>query len=320
MIPFRIPSDFAADVAMGRIVRYGAILKDAQTGRIVAHVQETGLFHSVLSQGLGLASTAASVVTSPVSAVTGVVSVVQNEQIKRRLAELQSMMGTMMSLQWATLGVSVVGVGVTAVSTAILLQRMRKLEDGLEGIDDRVRDLPHGFRDLGLRGTLRDAAVGLERLEEVRLRQDPEPVLRQAEEKLHYAFNHFREGAGQIVVQARIDADLLRDLLIGMGLCATAQIKALYMLNEAATAGSRAARQFDSLSALTLLMPQDVLEMRLEDAASADELSAIAREGRARLASVPALSGRLDALEIGEQDYMARVDAEGEKICLMLPA
>ena len=47
LIPFRIPFDFAADVAVGKIVRYGAILKDAQTGRIVAHLQETGLFHSV---------------------------------------------------------------------------------------------------------------------------------------------------------------------------------------------------------------------------------------------------------------------------------
>jgi hypothetical protein len=48
-IPFEYPSRLLADIATGQVVRYGTILKDAATGRIVSHMQETGVVQSILS-------------------------------------------------------------------------------------------------------------------------------------------------------------------------------------------------------------------------------------------------------------------------------
>lgn len=51
-IQFDLPAQFLQGIATGDIIRYGAILKDAGTGRIVGHLQESGIAQSLLSQTL----------------------------------------------------------------------------------------------------------------------------------------------------------------------------------------------------------------------------------------------------------------------------
>ncbi len=48
-IPFEIPTELLGRVASGELIRYGTILKDAGTGQIVKHLQETGVAQSILS-------------------------------------------------------------------------------------------------------------------------------------------------------------------------------------------------------------------------------------------------------------------------------
>ena len=48
-IPFEVPAELLGRVASGELIRYGTILKDAGTGQIVKHLQETGAAQSVLS-------------------------------------------------------------------------------------------------------------------------------------------------------------------------------------------------------------------------------------------------------------------------------
>ena len=52
MIPFSIPTEFVASLAEGNLIRVGTILKETGTGRIVAHLQETGIAQQLLS-GIG---------------------------------------------------------------------------------------------------------------------------------------------------------------------------------------------------------------------------------------------------------------------------
>lgn len=40
---------YAAELASGELVRFGALLKDSVSGRVVAHLQETGMLQQVLS-------------------------------------------------------------------------------------------------------------------------------------------------------------------------------------------------------------------------------------------------------------------------------
>jgi hypothetical protein len=49
MIPFKIPDGLLADVASGKVIRIGAMLHDADTGRIIAHLQETGALQNLLA-------------------------------------------------------------------------------------------------------------------------------------------------------------------------------------------------------------------------------------------------------------------------------
>ena len=48
MIPFQIPDHLLARLATGEVVRIGAMLRDAGAGRILAHVQETGLLQGLV--------------------------------------------------------------------------------------------------------------------------------------------------------------------------------------------------------------------------------------------------------------------------------
>jgi hypothetical protein len=63
-ILFEYPAKFLAHGLPENVVRYGAILKDADTGRIVGHMQESGLGQSLIDMvGSGL--------PSPLSLVVG---------------------------------------------------------------------------------------------------------------------------------------------------------------------------------------------------------------------------------------------------------
>ena len=48
-IPFEVPEKFAADLRSGNLIRIGALLRNARTGQIVAHLQETGVAQQALN-------------------------------------------------------------------------------------------------------------------------------------------------------------------------------------------------------------------------------------------------------------------------------
>lgn len=137
-IPFELPLRFFPGLATGDLVRYGAILKDAGTGRIVGHLQESGIAQSLLSQALSSAPSPLSLVSSVVNTGSSIYTAIQVHQLK-------AMMETLQALQVATLGVSLVGVG---VSVAGFLY-MRKRFNSLDGRIDKLIDaLKAGFESL----------------------------------------------------------------------------------------------------------------------------------------------------------------------------
>lgn len=131
-IPFDLPLRFASGVASGDIVRYGAILKDAATGRILGHLQESSVGQSLLSQALSVAPLPVSSATSALNAATGVYTAVQVQQLK-------SMMATLQALQVATLGVSLVGVGVSVAGFLYMRKRFNSLDDRVDKLLDAIK-------------------------------------------------------------------------------------------------------------------------------------------------------------------------------------
>lgn len=52
-ILFEIPTVYEAAVKSGSLLQIGGLLKDAATGQIVAHLQESGVAHALLSKAMG---------------------------------------------------------------------------------------------------------------------------------------------------------------------------------------------------------------------------------------------------------------------------
>ncbi len=314
-ILFRIPAEFEAGYTVGQFVRYGGILKDASSGRIVGHLQETGLLQSTIQSALS------GDFLNPVNAVSSLVGVVQNEQMKRKLDALQATLGGMQTLQLATMVSSIAGIGVTAASTAIILNRIHSVDTKLRAVEGKIDALPAQWRELSLQNALSKIETQLERLQEVPYRLDARPVVVEAEAALHDGFNTLHRGLMQIVSEQNIDADLLRTLLAGLSLCAGAQIKSLFLLNEMETAARRSRRQVEKLEQLALEMPRDMIAARVKEGAEgAETVFADMRELRHRFATQPALCDALIKTDVEGSEYVRRVEEEEEQPLLILPA
>lgn len=128
---FTSPLQYAAQLKTGELVRYGALLKDAGTGKIVAHLQETGLAHRLLGHA-GLGS------FTPWGAVSGVANLASNMAQNVQLRHLTQMVQTLSSLQYATLGAVGVGIGLSAVSFWTLSRSLKKNAERLDRLAERV--------------------------------------------------------------------------------------------------------------------------------------------------------------------------------------
>lgn len=135
-ILFEVPALYEAALKAGSVVQIGGLLKDAATGRIVAHLQESGLAHSLMSHALGAAS--------PVMLANEVVNTGSGLYTAVQVTQLKAMMGALQSLQIATLGVSLVGVGVSVAGFVYMHKRFNAL-DGK--IDSLVASVNAGFED-----------------------------------------------------------------------------------------------------------------------------------------------------------------------------
>lgn len=143
-ILFDLPARFLPGLASGEIVRYGAILKDAVTGRIVGHVQESGIAQSLLSQVLTTAPTPLTLVSNLANAGTGIYTAVQVRQLKAMVESLQA-------LQIATLGVSLAGIGVSVAGFLYMRNRFNKLDARLDKLLDAVNTGFDNVEKSGLR-------------------------------------------------------------------------------------------------------------------------------------------------------------------------
>lgn len=315
MNPFTIPFSVAAEhipgVLSGQVVRYGAILKDSATGQILGHVQETGLAQKILQTGLSFDPTGA----------TGLIGVAQNVAIAGKLNSMQQALGSLQVLQYASLFSSVVGVGVSAASTAMILKRLSAVDDALSRIESSIDNLPTKWRELALRSRLVDVSTSIERLHEASLRSDASKVVSQVEKDLQKDFNHIHDGLCSVVIEAKIDPGMLRALLACLSLCGASEFKALVWLDEKDAAQHRSRVQFDKLRQLAFLMPRDQLALRLVDGEELSfEISKDCSEIRQRVASQPALIQSLIDSDINGRDYIEQIQQEEKEPLLLLPA
>lgn len=309
-IPFEIPAQFLSGFHTGQLVRYGAILKDVSTGQIVGHVQETGLLQKALQAGFSLDPTGA----------TSLIGIAQNAAIANKLNAMQAVMGTMQTLQIANLASSVVGIGITAATAAMILGRLNEIDTTLAGIEGSLAALPSKWVEMDLRKNLVTVKTAAERLQEAEVRPDAEGIVREVEERLSYVFDELHDGICNVVVEARVDAGLLRNLLAGLALCGGAQIKSLIWLDMKEAAEHRAREQCAKLQLLAFRMPRDVMAERLEGGKEqALRISQDCSEIRLRVASQPELARTLISRGVHGREFIERIQEEESEPLLMFP-
>lgn len=130
---FKIPEAYLSGVQSGSLVRFGSLLKDAGTGKIVAHLQETGLGQQMLSTALGS-------IGSPLTLVPDLAQTVMSYQTLGKLNQIKDAISVLQSLQIATLGISAVGVGVSIGGFIYLKTRLDRVDSQLEEILNLLRD------------------------------------------------------------------------------------------------------------------------------------------------------------------------------------
>lgn len=315
LIPFRI--DLAALPGWNGsdpISRYGAILKNDLTGRIVGHVQEAQGAQALIRQAFDLTLAA----DGPISAVGSLVGIVQNEQIKERLDLMQAALGTIEGLEIASLASAFVGIGVTIASTAMILHRLDTVGQAVARIEESIGELPERWREMRIREVLVTIATELARLEEAASASRRGGVVTNAEDRLDHGFARIADTLRQMASEARIRPALVRALVAAMALSAGAQIRALLELDDLRAAKDRSARHVRTMEELSWAFPRDLTAASGE--AEAATLPAELSEVRLRIASQPSLLTTLIDRKIRGPDYLAQAREAQDAPAMLLPA
>src|SRR5690606_20328743 len=129
-----IPPALETAHATGAVRLFGAVLKETATGRIVAHVQPTGMFDQVLATATkGLGAT-----VSQGFSPLGAAALVQNQMIWGKLNEINSTLGVLQSLQIASLAVSGLGLGISLANLVVLQRGLKRIEQHLDHLADAI--------------------------------------------------------------------------------------------------------------------------------------------------------------------------------------
>lgn len=296
-------------LATGDLRISGALIKNVTNGQIVGHVQPTSLLQNAISMS-----------ASPLNFATGLAGVVQNEQIKNRLTEIQSALGSLQVTQFAAIGVSLAGLGVTVASTAVILHRMKRLEDGIAGLEAQISDLPKKWRDMAARDILVDLRTQTERLEESAHRSDETEVLSGVETALNLAFNRFDDYLGELANDPAFDGRLLAQMLAALSLCGETRLKALFAMDEAKAAASWSAKTAESFEKIAWSFPRDRLNESLGDAAQASDMAKTIEVLNTNTAGRAIMTDHVVRLGVSPRAMLEQASSEEDEPLLFLPA
>lgn len=127
-----VPEAVRLGVQTGEYAVMGGVVRSATTGRIVAHLQETGGLMRLLEMLPGGA---------PLDLAAQAVSIVQNEQIKAGIAALHSLQVADLVLGGATLGVSIAGTAILSRQIAAVERKIDAIWPAIAGIANQLEDI-----------------------------------------------------------------------------------------------------------------------------------------------------------------------------------
>lgn len=333
-----VPPELVHGVASGVYKVTGSVVRDVASGRGVAFLQETGVLQTVLrsvmppgvNQVFGLADLALSAA-----------GVIQNQQIKLRLTEVQSSLAVLQNLQIGTLAVSGLGLGVSVIGFAVMLRRLRGIEAHLGTIEAKIANVTSDRRSDDLRMIFADVGTQLDAIDTLSARSNKVSSAEAAEHALATSAGrleaHFQQKSDSLQRGAATSADmeLLWSLAAAIRLCHEAGLRALYAIDELEAAkqlAERRAQRFfnlgqaltpDALARLCVQSTRDPFtyaEARRLALPQAEVLVQGLRDSVAAISSQSELAHTLIANQISGPAYLADIQDEKTEPLLALPA
>lgn len=215
---FEIPQHLGPGLANGSLERFGTIIKNVDTGKIIAHVQETGAGQQLMGSILG----------SPFSGLNLVSSLFTNVEISK----VKRMVESLQLLQYANLGIAFAGIGISVVGFAVV---SKKLNDIKQSIGILSHQIDQKFAELyvsQLNMDLYSLRGVLENIEATKRLSNPRSELLSSASRLAELRSGIR---GHIEYQIQLDSfneQLFTQLTSALLLADNAIIEAYLLANE----------------------------------------------------------------------------------------
>lgn len=322
-----VPPEVVEGVLSGAYKVTGSVVRDVSSGRGVAFLQETG----VLEQLLGSAAKGAGATLQSGFNPLGVLTAIQNQQIKSRLVDVQSSLAVLQNVQVGTLAVAGLGIGVSVAGFALMLKKLNTIDAHLKTLERKIDQITADRRSDDLRLTLADVGTQLEAIDTLSARvnrvasaEAAERTLATLAGRLEFNFQQ-RSEVMQTEHLSLEDMDMLWSLAAAIRLCHEAGLRALLMIDELQAAKELASRRANRFLNLSQALSPDALS-RLY-AQREDGVEAFARSRKAALPHAEILVGGLretvasvasqaelaDVLlqrQISGADYFREIEAE----------
>lgn len=238
-IPFSIPTEFATGIADGSLMRIGTLLKKSGTGKIVAHIQETGVAQQLLS---GISGSP----FSPLNALNFASSGYANVQ----LSQLKKMVEGLQVLQYVNLGVSIAGIGVSVIGFAMINKRLKSIEGHIFNLDQKLDQHFQDWLERDLRKHCSQIYVLFEKADVAHALTNSTDKWLSVESQLADESSFFRSEIAYLLGQDKFNADLFTPLVRSLALCNAARIECLLLANELSAAHKVASVVGQNYSAL----------------------------------------------------------------------
>lgn len=326
---YEIPIDLLPRIATGGADLVGAIIKDSATGQILGHVQQASGATGALTKVLGTAFFPE--VFLPLQAVDsalGLLGGVQNEQIKRGIAELQNGMIFMQNLQYGTLALSGLGLGVSVAGFALTLKKLNAIEKRLEVLTTSIGQVTKDRREDELGDIFANVGADLQNVETLTSRREPRRVAEQLQLSLSRATRLLERrflSEADVSTRASIkleQLDMLWSIAAAIRLCQDASVQALFAADELEVAIHIAQTELDRHIEILNVLSPDILsrmvgrsetdqeraqELRKTALAQAHVLTDGIKGGVLSLAGQIGIARQLQAEGMSGLEYMRKV-------------
>ena len=166
-ILYDIPPKLVTAVNTNQASLIGAIIKDNATGQIIGHVQQTsGIFniiYPVISSSV-----------NPIGIIPTFVEIYQNFKIQKQLKEVLHQLDKMQfGIQFGNL-LTALNIGVTIVSTLIILKKLNDLESRFDKLESKLQEIINLRRADEFRYLVAEIEADCENIERISKWSDPQ--------------------------------------------------------------------------------------------------------------------------------------------------